>query len=248
MNTISIITAVYNSELTVAESIQSVTTQDYASVEHIVVEGQSMDRSLEAIKSVKHPRLKLISEEDEGIYDALNKGIAHSSGNIIGFVHSDDLLANERVLSTIADSFKDPSVEAVFSDLIYVSKSDVSSVIRYWSSGNFHNKRLKQGWMPPHPTLYLRKETYDRIGTFDTRFGISADYDFILRLFNRSIGKIVYIPEVTYKMRVGGVSNKSITNIYKKMYQDYQVLRNNRVGGLGVLAMKNIIKIRQFIS
>lgn len=248
MNTISIITAVYNSQLTVVDSIRSVSTQDYPKFEHIVVEGKSKDRSLEAIHSVKHPRLKLISEPDKGIYDALNKGIAHSSGSIIGFVHSDDVLAHERVLSTIAESFTDPDVEAVYSDLVYVSKGDLSSILRHWTPGDFHLNRLKNGWMPPHPTLYLRKEVYEKIGTYDARYGIAADYDFTLRLFTKSSGKFVYIPEIMYKMRVGGESNRNIAKICQKMTEDYLALRKNKVGGLGTLALKNISKIKQFFS
>jgi glycosyltransferase len=176
--------------------------------------------------------MELISEPDKGIYDALNKGIARSSGDIIGFVHSDDLLAHDQVLGRIAAAFADPAVEAVFSDLDYVSALDTSRVIRHWSTGPFHPQRLKRGWMPPHPTLYLRRHVYERFGSFDLSFAIAADYDFILRFFSKTQGHSVYIPEVLYKMRVGGVSNRSLAKIKQKMQEDYRAMQRNQVGGI----------------
>jgi glycosyltransferase len=190
--------------------------------------------------------MALISEPDDGIYDALNKGIARASGDIIGFLHSDDFFAHEGVLAQIADAFADPSVEAVFSDLDYVSQADTSRVIRHWSTGPFRPERLKRGWMPAHPTLYVRSAVYERLGAYDTRLRIAADYDFILRYFSQLEADTVYIPEVLYKMRVGGESNRSLTKIKTKMTEDYQALRRNKVGGVTALAWKNLSKLGQF--
>jgi len=230
------------------EAIDSVARQTYSNFQHIIVEGRSSDGSLAAIERAAHDRMELISEPDKGIYDALNKGIARSSGGIIGFVHSDDLLAHDEVLDRIAGAFADPTVEAVFSDLDYVSAVDTSRVIRHWSTGPFHPQRLKRGWMPPHPTLYLRRHIYERFGTFDLSFAIAADYDFILRFFSKTQGQSVYIPEVLYKMRVGGVSNRSLSKIKQKMVEDYRATRRNHVGGIPTLTLKNVSKLGQFIA
>ncbi|MCW1931830.1 glycosyltransferase family 2 protein [Pararhodobacter zhoushanensis] len=243
---ISVITAVYNAEATVGAAIASVARQTHRDIEHVIVEGNSKDGSLAAIQAAAHDRMRLISEPDGGIYDALNKGIRNATGDVVGFIHSDDFLAHDGVLEQIAAAFEDPGVEAVFSDLDYVSQTDTSRVIRHWSTGPFHRERLKRGWMPAHPTLYLRRDVYDHYGTYDIKFGISADYDFILRYFSQTTQKSVYIPEVLYKMRLGGVSNRNLAKIRQKMGEDFHAIRRNRVGGISTLAMKNLSKIRQF--
>ena len=245
---ITVITAAYNSEATVGEAIASVAAQTYPEVEHLIIEGNSNDGTLKAIESVRHRRMKLISEPDDGIYDALNKGIQNATGDLIGFVHSDDVLAHGGVLSRIAAEFDDPEVEAVFGDLVYVSKSDTTRVVRHWAAGSFHPRRLKYGWMPPHPTLYLRREVYERLGRFNKTMRIAADYDFILRYFTQATGKSAHIPEVLYKMRMGGVSNRNWPMIRQKMKEDMQAIRSNSVGGRHTLALKSLSKVRQLIG
>jgi len=243
----SVITAVYNSEATVGEAIASVASQTHTDVEHLVIEGKSKDGSLAAIERAGHDRMRVISEPDKGIYDALNKGVQNATGDVLGFIHSDDFLAHDGVLSRIAAPFEDPAVEAVYSDLDYVAQTDTSRVIRHWSTGAFHPRRLKYGWMPAHPTLYLRRDVYERFGDYDINFGIAADYDFILRYFSQATGKSVYIPEVLYKMRVGGVSNRNWDKIRQKMQEDMLAIRRNRVGGFHTLAFKNLSKVGQFL-
>jgi glycosyltransferase involved in cell wall biosynthesis len=245
---VSIITAVYNSAATVGRAIESVAAQRHCDLEHLIVEGQSTDASLAAIESARHPRLRLISESDEGIYDALNKGISAATGDVIGFVHSDDFLAHENAITRIAEEFRMPEVEAVFSDLDYVSKHDSEKVIRYWATGPYRPGCLRQGWMPAHPTLYLRRAVYERLGGYDTSFAIAADYDFILRYFSQATGKSVYIPEVLYKMRMGGVSNRNLMRIRQKMGEDYRALQRNKVGGISTLFIKNFSKLGQFVQ
>lgn len=244
---ISVITAVWNSEKTVGEAIASVAAQTHPDLEHLVIEGNSPDGSLDAIRRAAHDRMRLISEPDEGIYDALNKGVRNATGEVVGFLHSDDFLAHDGVLARIAAAFEDPAVEAVFSDLDYVSQADTSRVIRHWSTGAFRPGRLKRGWMPAHPTLYLRREVYERVGAYDKKLRIAADYDFILRYFSQATGKSVYIPEVLYKMRLGGVSNRNLARIRQKMGEDLLAIRRNRVGGLPTLALKNFSKVGQFL-
>jgi glycosyltransferase len=191
----------------------------------------------------------LISEPDRGIYDALNKGINCATGEVVGFLHADDVYAHPDVLRWVAEVFADPSVDAVYGDLEYVRQDDLNQVVRYWQAGPFTPQRLAWGWMPPHPTLYVRREWYARLGGFDTRYRIAADYHCILRLFSQPGFKAVYVPRVLVKMRVGGASNRSLGNIIRKSREDFDALRRTRVGalgGLGALAWKNLCKLTQF--
>lgn len=244
---ITVITAVYNSEATVAQAIASVAAQTYPDVEHLVIEGKSKDGSIAAIETAAHDQMILVSEPDKGIYDALNKGISRATGDVVGFLHSDDFLAHSAVLARIAAEFADPAVEAVFSNLDYVSQSETSRIVRRWATGPFALERLRRGWMPAHPTLYLRRSVYERIGMFDTDFQIAADYDFILRYFSQTSARSVYIPEVHYKMRLGGESNRDFGRIKRKSLEDYRAIRRNGVGGPITLIVKNLSKLGQFL-
>lgn len=192
----------------------------------------------------------LVSEPDFGIYDALNKGIERSSGDIVGFLHADDLYAYPDVLAHIAAAFEeDTSICAVYGDLQYVRREDTSAVVRHWKSSPFSAKQLAWGWMPPHPTLYVRREWYERIGGLDTRYRIAADYYSILQMFSDPAFKAVYLPEVLIKMRLGGASNRSIKSIVRKSREDWDALRRTNVGalgGVGALFWKNFSKLTQF--
>jgi glycosyltransferase len=245
---ISVITAVYNSAATVSGAIASVASQTHPDVEHVVVEGLSSDGSLAAIKAAQHDRMVLISEADKGIYDALNKGIRAASGDIVGFVHADDFLAHPNALARVAEAFEDPEINGVYADLDYVSQSDETKIIRAWRTGAYSAQRLRRGWMPAHPTLYLRKSVYNALGAYDTGLKIAADYDFVLRYFTSGTAHTVHIPEVLYKMRLGGVSNRNLAKVMQKMKEDYGAISRNRVGGLGTLAIKNLSKLGQFTA
>jgi glycosyltransferase len=191
-------------------------------------------------------RATLVSEPDHGIYDALNKGLVRASGDVVGLMHSDDSFADESVLALVAAAFSDPLVDAVYGDLEYVAKADTSRVIRRWQSGEFSAARLAWGWMPPHPTLFLRRRVIEEWGCFDTQFRIAADYDAILRYFSQGKIRPAYIPRVLVKMRVGGESNRSLGRIWLKSREDYKALRRNGVGGVGALVWKNVSKLGQF--
>jgi len=244
---ISLITAVYNRHSTIQESIRSVQSQSYPDVEHVVVDGASSDGTVKVIKAASNEKTVVISERDDGIYDALNKGIAHASGNLIGLMHSDDFFAHNDVLQRVSEAFSDHSIDAVYGDLQYVAQDDTSRVIRHWNAGEFSPLKLSRGWMPPHPALFLRSNVFDKHGVYDTSYRIAADYDAILRWFGKGKIKAHYIPEVLVKMRVGGESNKSLRKILQKSREDYRALRSNDIGGVGALAWKNASKIRQFI-
>jgi len=244
---ISIITATFNSVETIDDCLSSVSSQTYLNREHIVIDGDSLDGTLEVLRSRNNAISVLISEPDKGIYDALNKGIMHITGDIVGFLHADDIYENENILSRIAEAFTDPTVSAVYGDLQYVQKEDLNKVVRRWNSSPFNVSQLAKGWMPPHPTLYVRSEWYKRLGGFDTNYKISADYYSILELFTQVGFKSKYIPEVFVKMRLGGVSNRSFKNIYLKSCEDMNALRRTGVGGIGTLFYKNFRKIIQFL-
>lgn len=255
---ISIITAVFNRIDSIAQAIESVQMQTYDNVEHVVIDGASTDGTLEVLKIFSElPRngvpsndgitsFVLVSEPDDGIYDALNKGLARASGEIVGIMHSDDFFADEQVLADVAAAFADPAVDAVYGDLDYVAKADFNHVIRHWQSGVYSAARLAWGWMPPHPALFLRRTVIEQWGGYDTRFRIAADYDAILRYFGQGKIGVAYIPRVLVKMRVGGESNQSLAKIWLKSREDYMALRRNGVGGMGALIWKNLRKLGQF--
>ena len=232
---ISIITATYNSEATLKSCMISVLHQSYKNIEYVIIDGNSTDKTLELIKQhqLQFPQIefKILSEPDNGIYDALNKGVKLTTGEVIGFVHSDDVLANNQIISTLANQFKNENIDGIYGDLQYVDKNNLDKVIRYWKSCVFNSSLLKKGWMPAHPTLFLKKEVYKKHGKFNLNYNISADYDFILRIFKDDSLKFTYLPKVITKMRVGGASNRSIKNIIKKIKEDYHAVCSNNIGG-----------------
>ncbi|MCK9381063.1 MAG: glycosyltransferase [Sulfuritalea sp.] len=242
------ITASFNRVDTIAQALASVQGQTWKQVEHIVIDGASTDGTLAVIEAQRDRLAALLSEPDNGIYDALNKGFALSSGDVVGLMHSDDFYADERVLERVALAFADPAVDGVYGDLDYVAKADPPRIIRRWRSGTYQRSRLAYGWMPPHPTLFLRRAVIERWGGFDTSFRIAADYDAMLRYLARGNIRLAYIPEVLVKMRVGGESNRSLSRILRKSREDYAALRRNEVGGLGTLVWKNLSKLGQFFG
>ncbi|MEH6836302.1 MULTISPECIES: glycosyltransferase family 2 protein [Falsihalocynthiibacter] len=242
---ISVVTAVYNRRLSIEQAVQSVQDQSFENYEHVIQDGGSMDGTLEIIDAISDSRTRLESGPDTGIYDAINRGIARSTGDVIGLMHSDDVFAHNNVLSSVAGAFEDPEIDGVYGDLHYVSKSDPSKIIRNWVSGEYHPSKLRTGWMPPHPTLYLRREVFDKWGLYDTSFQIAADYDAMLRYLVKGQINLSYVPEVFVKMRLGGESNKSLGRVVQKSREDYRAIKRNGVGGLGTLIRKNTRKIRQ---
>ncbi len=222
--------------------------QTYQDLEYIVIDGVSTDGTIEIVKSYGDKISIFLSELDQGIYDGLNKGVSLATGDIICFLHSDDIYASNNVVQLVVNEFlTDYAVDGVYGDLVYTLKTDTSKVLRYWKSKDFTMKLLKQGWMPAHPTLFLRREVYEKYGNFDLDFRIAADYDFMLRILKGGV-KVKYLSEVLYRMRTGGKSNNSMKNIALKTREDLQVLKKNNIGGFGVLVCKNLSKLRQFVK
>ena len=243
---VSIITVVRNGEKTIKDTIESVLSQTYSDIEYILIDGCSTDKTVEIINGYEKQISKFISEPDEGIYDGLNKGVSLATGDVIAFLHSDDVYANETVISDIVNCF-DNNTQGVYGDLVYTDKVDVNKVFRYWKSCDFSPSLLSKGWMPPHPTLFLRREVYQKYGAFDISFKIAGDYDFMLRILKDNIA-VKYLPQVIYKMRLGGESNRSIKNILDKSKEDLRAMRNNKINNpFFALFYKNASKIMQLV-
>jgi len=246
---LTLITATYNSRGVIKDCLNSVTEQDYFDKEHLIIDGNSVDETLAILNRYqsKNPKIRVVSEPDLGIYDALNKGVRLANGDILGFVHSDDLLAQPDVLSKIMRCFQQNEIDGVFGDLIYVDKNNSSKNLRCWKSCDFDRKLLFRGWMPAHPTLFLRKEVYQKHGSFNLNYKIASDYDFMLRILKDPALKFVYLPEVITKMRMGGASNRSFKNLVQKSHEDYRILKSNNFSfPVLTLFLKNISKISQF--
>jgi glycosyltransferase involved in cell wall biosynthesis len=247
--TISIVTATWNCANTLPDCLASVAMQSYDNREHVIVDGASTDGTIDIINQHIDQIATFKSGRDKGIYDALNRGIQLACGDVVGFLHADDLFASDQVLAKIAKAFDDPLVCAVYGDLDYVSQKDTSKVIRRWQSKPFNRKDLGWGWMPAHPTLYVRRDWYSKIGGFNISYRIAADYLSILQLFTQPDFKTLYIPEVLVTMRLGGASNESVKAIVKKSKEDWRALRSCEFsipGALWAIAWKNLSKLSQF--
>lgn len=244
---ISLITATNNSEKTIEKGISSVNCQDYKNIEHIFIDNLSFDKTIEIIHSKSIRENVVISEKDNGIYDALNKGIQNANGEIIGFLHSDDFLADKDVVSKVMSVFQsNQEIDIIYCDLEYVSKNNSNKVIRKWKSGKYKKNKLKYGWMPPHTCFFMKKSHYEKYGLFDTSYKISADYESMLRYLWKSNLKAKYLPFVFAKMRLGGESNKSLKNIFIKMKEDRQALKEHGIPSTIGLIFKNLRKLNQF--
>ncbi|MCG2462877.1 glycosyltransferase [Flavobacteriaceae bacterium F89] len=246
---ISIITATYHSEATIEACMDSVLGQGYSDLEYLILDGGSKDGTMARIQQCVDPRVRVISEPDQGIYDALNKGIAMATGEVIGFVHSDDFLASDDCLANMLHLFESEKVDGVYGDLHYVDAQETARVVRNWKSKPFHRALLRRGWMPAHPTLFLKKEVYDKHGVFNLEFKIAADYDMMLRIFKDDTLKFAYLPQVVTKMRLGGVSNGSLKSIIRKTREDYKAMKYNQLSNpLYTICAKNLSKIPQFFT
>lgn len=244
---ISIITAVHNNCDTIEDTIQSVLAQKYENVEYIIVDGGSTDGTLDIIKKYPDSIARWVSERDNGIYDALNKGLTMATGDIIGFLHADDLYAHGMVLDLVVSRILNCGAESCYGDLLYVHKNNTDRKVRYWKSGPYRHGLFKRGWMPPHPTFFARKHVFEKYGCFNTDFKIAADYELMLRFMEKNRISTHYIPDVLIKMRVGGASNRNLKNMIIKSSEDYKAWKvNNLDGGLYTILLKNISKLPQF--
>ena len=211
---LSIITVVYNNERTITEAIESVLGQTYKHIEYIVVDGASTDGTVDRIAAFRGDIQHFVSERDNGIYDAMNKGLALATGDVIGILNSDDVYTNNHVLESIMEVFKnEPSIDMVYGDLVYVKPDDLSMVVRDWRSAPYYDRYFEDGHVPPHPSLFLKRRVYEVAGFFNTEMKLTADYELMLRLFKKHHFTSKYLPKLFVKMRLGGSTNKSWKNI-----------------------------------
>jgi len=226
---ISIITTTYNSASTIRDTLESVNAQTYPDIEHIIVDGKSRDNTLELVKQYGKRVTKIISEPDKGIYDAMNKGIKAATGDIVGILNSDDFFADNDVIAKIVKEFIDnPELEGVYTNLYYVKQDDPDIIVRHWVSEPFKERSFFKGWHPPHPTLYMRKSVYEKYGLFDLNFSLAADFELMLRYFERYKIKTKYLPITSIRMRLGGATSKNWENVKKQNIECMEAFRANQ--------------------
>lgn len=243
---LSIITCTYNSRYCIEDCIQSVRRQIYPDIEHIIQDGSSTDGTFALVKKSTSPRIRAFQSVDTGIYDALNKGIFNATGDVIGLLHSDDLFAADDITKEIMQVFEDDDINIVYGDLVFVDSSGHGKTRRYWRAGPFKYWKLVFGWMPPHPTIFIRKKFLLEAGLYDTGYRISGDYEAFLRWAKNPFFRIHYMPKIITRMKLGGVSTK-IGNKILKTKEDYRAVKINRIGGLGTIFCKNIFKLPQLL-
>ena len=243
---ITIVTVSYNSAATIADTLRSVAGQSHRDIEHIVIDGVSSDATLAVVREQGSHIAQLVSEPDRGLYDAMNKGLALASGDFVGFLNSDDMLEGPQSIALLAAAAA-RGRDIAFGDLVYVKQHQTNLVVRRWRSTEFKTERLRYGWMPPHPSFYVRRSLASALGGFDTSLRIAADYDFMLRCLTRPGVSAEYIPQVLVRMRLGGASNASLRAVASKSREDLQVIRRHHLGGWFTLACKNLRKLPQFI-
>lgn len=225
---VSIITVCFNSEETIEDTLLSIQSQTYPNIEYIVIDGLSKDRTNEIVKEYNDVVSIHVSEKDNGLYDAMNKGISLASGDVIGILNSDDVLADEFVIEKIVSGFDNDSVDAVYSDLVYVSEYDLNKPTRLYSSKVFRNKLIKFGIMLPHPTFYARNQCYKRLGLYKTDYRVAADFELLARFMNKGI-KSVRLPFISVKMREGGISS---SGVLWRIHQNFEIVRACRENGI----------------
>lgn len=246
---VSIITVAFNAEKSIEDTINSVLNQSYKNIEYIIVDGLSSDNTVEVCRKFKNKIATLISEKDKGLYDAMNKGLSLATGDIIGVLNSDDFYANNEVISKVVQKFESENIEGLYSDLVYVEEEDTSKVTRTWVSGEYKENAFVKGWMPPHPTFFVKNECYQKLGNYSLELKSAADYELMLRMIHKHKIKIGYLPEVTIRMRVGGVSNSSLKNRLNANKEDRRAWEMNglKPGSL-TLIRKPLSKIGQFFK
>ena len=244
MKEVDIITAVYRNH-DVVNAISSLQSQIEVIQSHVVVDGSRSAEFSESLAKTLSSDARHIVERDSGIYDALNKGLRNGTAPIIGVLHSDDVFADRNVLRDIVRCFSETAADVVYGDLVYVSQN---RTVRHWRAGPLRRAKIGSGWMPPHPTVFLRREVADRIGPYNTRFRIAGDYEYLLRLMLEHDLKIVYLPRVITKMKVGGASNGSLGRLFRKSIEDVWAMRMHGVNPYIALPLKVLSKLPQFLG
>jgi len=245
---VSIITVVFNNKDTIESTIKSVLGQTYKNIEYIVVDGGSTDGTVDVIKKYDKYISKWVSEPDNGIYDAMNKGLKLATGDIVGFLNADDVLNSNDCISAIVKTFEENDVDAVYGDNVHSDRNNLNKIVRYWDAKEYDVNNFKKGWMPPHPLFCAKKQIYNKYGYYRTDLKIAADYELMFRFLYKYRVKAKYLPKVTVKVRTGGISNRNIKNI---LIANYEVYKSWRLNGFYVspfiIIRKLLSKIKQFL-
>jgi len=246
---VSIITVCYNSAKTIEDTIKSVLSQNYKNIEYIIIDGLSTDNTLEIINKYKNEISVIVSEKDNGLYDAINKGIGLASGDIIANLNSDDFYIDENVITDIVAKFEKENTDLLYSDLYYVEEVNTDKITRYWKSGAYTKGDFYKGWMPPHPTFFVKKDVYKKYGVFNLKLKSAADYEIMLRFIHKYECTVSYLNRVTVRMRVGGVSNSSLSNRIKANREDKLAWKINGLKPKPfTFILKPLSKISQFFN
>lgn len=246
---ISIITVSFNAESTIEDTIRSVIGQTYTDVEYIIIDGGSTDATLAIIDKYREQISLVVSEPDKGIYDGMNKGIARATGDYIGILNADDVYVDHSVIEEVVDVLSAEKTDTLYADLNYVQQDDLSKVVRVWKSGKFNHSSFLQGWMPPHPTFFVKKDCYNQYGNFNLQLKSAADYELILRMLYKNECSSSYLGRTIINMRVGGVSNSSIRNRIKANMEDRKAWELNNIRPKWyTLYMKPLSKLIQFLK
>ena len=246
---VSVITVALNNAGTIGDTLDSVAAQTHSDYEHIVVDGNSSDGTQDIVTSFRGHRPQLVSEPDRGIYDAMNKGISLATGDVVGFLNADDFFTHSGVLQQIAHTMQEPEVEGCYADLVYVMQNDTSRVVRYWKSRNYHDGLFERGWMPAHPTFYVRRQLYLDHGGYDLAYPFHSDEDMAARLMAVHRIHTRYVPEVWVTMRLGGATNRSIGNVIRGNRESYRALRKLGLKVTpGYFVTKFSMRLRQFFQ
>jgi glycosyltransferase len=244
---VSIITVTHNSAKYLQESIDSVVNQTYPNIEHIIIDGGSTDGTLDIIKQYNDHIAKWISEGDNGMYDAINKGMNLASGEVIGILNSDDILASKEVVSQIVKCFQENKIDSLYGDLVYVDQKNTKKIIRYWKGLSYSRFRFNYGWMPAHPTFYFRRDLLCDLGGYESHYFTAADYEFMARYLYRYRISSKYLPVLIVKMRVGGQSNRNIISRLRANRRDYLAMKINNIPFPHIASiLKPIIKLKQY--
>ena len=236
---VSIITVCFNSAKTIRETIESVLSQDYPDIEYIIIDGGSSDETLAVVKEYADRIAVIVSERDRGIYDAMNKGVDLATGDIIGMLNSDDVYINEHAVSELMKTMQNAKSDSVFADLVIVDQLDLDRVLRYYDSSFFHPNKFRFGWMPAHPTFFVKKVIYDKVGPYSLDYKISADYEMLIRLLWVEKATYAYLPKPVVRMRYGGASTSGFSRNWLLNKEIVKACKANGIyTNLGILALK----------
>jgi len=245
---VSIITVVYNGAENIEDSIRSVIGQTHKDIEYLIIDGGSTDGTLDIIRRYEHGISRVISEPDNGIYDAMNKGLEMASGDVVGILNSDDLYADTKVIEHVVEYFAEKRVDSCYGDLVYVDRRNTNIPVRHWKSGEFLKKRFRSGWMPPHPTFFVKKDVYEKYGFLNIDFPLAADYELMLRLLYKYEVSTTYIPRVLVKMRTGGTSTPGLYTV-KAVAENYKAWKVNDLNPNPItFVLKPLSKLFQYVN